>query len=152
MHVVIVYASTGGNTELVAEQVASELRGRKHQVTLQRAELSDPRDLSKGDLFILASPTYGHGALEGEMEAFLGKVGDMRFDGKLCAVIGLGDPKYEPLYHIESAVILEKFLKDRGARLVAPALRISRSPVLFLDTVVVKWAEKLTRRETLENA
>lgn len=141
--ILIIYASTGGSTEMVAETISEMLIQKKHKVILQRAEQSKSGDISKADVLILASPTYGHGVLQEMMEKFLQTLGDVELKGKSCAVIGVGDPKYEPQYHIESATILEKFLTDHGGKLLLPALRISRSPVMHLKGLIPFWGKQL---------
>lgn len=142
--VLIIYGTTGGNTEIVAEKVAEVLCQKKHEVELKRVEQSKPADMLDCDLCILASPTYGHGVLEEHFIPFQKALKETQLKGQQCAVIGLGDPKYDAQYHIESAVILEDAIKASGGTLVCPALKISRSPVPFLSTRVQKWAEELS--------
>jgi flavodoxin len=143
--ILLIYGSTGGNTEMVVENVADMLKSKKHKVTLKRAELSKAADLLKADIIILASPTYGHGLLEGYMAKFAKGIRDLDLKGKPCAVIGLGDPKYEAQYHIESAAILEKTLSDAGGKILLPALRISRTPVMHLKGIIPHWTEQLIK-------
>lgn len=128
---------------MVAEVVSEMLKAKKHKVYLQRAELSKASDLAKAEILILASPTYGHGALQEHMLAFTKGLGDVDLKGKPCAVIGVGDPKYEAQYHIESAAILEEFLKDHGGKLLLPVLRISRTPVMHLKGLIPFWGKQL---------
>ena len=140
--IVIVYGTTGGNTEMAAEAVA-ELLAKKHKVDVKRAELSNAKDLLKYDVCILASPTYGHGLLEAHMAKFAKGLKEIELKGKSCAVIGLGDPKYEQQYHIESAPILEKKLESAGGKLLLPALRISMTPVMHLKGFIPHWTNQL---------
>ncbi len=141
--VLMVYGSTGGNTEMAVDHIAGLLRERSHSVHLQRAELTVPDDLHSADVVVLASPTYGHGTLQPDMALLVDELRHLDLGGKPCAVIGLGDPKYEPQYHIESANTLEKLVQSMNGRLLLPSLRISRSPVLFLDTLIPHWAGQL---------
>lgn len=140
--ILFIYGSTGGNTEMAVKAVSS-LFDRKFKVKLCRAEVCDPNEMIKADVCVLASPTYGHGLLEDHMRAFLGKMKAIDLKSKPCAVIGLGDPKYEAQYHIESAPILEKVLSDAGAVLVTPALRISGPPVMHLNGLIPFWTKQL---------
>lgn len=128
---------------MVVEKVAEMLKAKKHKVALQRAEMSNPKDLLKYDVCILASPTYGHGLLEGYMRKFVKGLKEIDLKGKPCAVIGTGDPKYEAQYHIESAATLEKILTDHGGKLLLPALRISRTPVMHLKGLIPNWTKQL---------
>lgn len=144
--VLFVYGSTGGNTEMAVEKVAELLQAKKHKVVLQRAERTDPKDLLKYDVIVLASPTYGHGLLQEHMAKFVKGLKEIDLKGKQCAVIGLGDPKYEAQYHIESAAKLEKLLEDHGGKILLPALRISRTPVMHLKGLIPYWAGQLLNK------
>lgn len=130
---------------MAAESVAGLLEKKKHHVSVQRAEQTDPKELMKADFCILASPTYGHGHLQEYMAAFVVKMKGIDLKGKPCAVIGLGDPKYNPEFHLEAAVLLEKAVEGANGKLVPPTLRMSSSPVKFLDTMIKKWAENLSK-------
>ena len=141
--ILFVYGSVGGNTQLATEAVASLLEAKKFKVALQRAEFCDPSELLKADACVLASPTYGHGSLETTMAHFVEKMKGMNLKGKLCAAIGLGDPKYEAQYHLESAPLLEKALVEAGGKLALPALRISRTPVMHLKGLIPAWTNQL---------
>jgi len=140
-----IYGSTGGNTEMVVENVADALGKKKFKINIQRAELSTVKDMLKYDICILASPTYGHGLLEGYMGKFIKNLSSIDLKGMPCAVIGLGDPKYEAQYHIESATILEKKLIDSGANILLPALKISGSPVIHLKGLIPHWCKQLLK-------
>ncbi|MBI5421809.1 flavodoxin family protein [Candidatus Peregrinibacteria bacterium] len=140
----IVYASVGGNTQMVVETVADLLKSKGHRVSSMRAELSDPKALLDCDVCVLASPTYGHGTLEAAMDEFVHKMKGLKLGGKPCAVIGLGDAKYELQYHLESAPKLEKVLTEAGGKVLLPALRISGTPVMHLKGLIPAWVEKFS--------
>lgn len=139
----LIYASTGGNTELVSQKVAQVLESKKHTVRLTRAERTAVSDIKGADGLVLASSTYGHGLLQYHMEAFVKLLHAEGLPVKRCAVIGLGDDKYDSYYHMESAKILEKTVQDLGGTLIVDSLRISKSPVPHLDGRIAQWAEKL---------
>ncbi|MFC1647501.1 flavodoxin family protein [Patescibacteria group bacterium] len=141
--VLIVFGSTGGNTELVTDEVAQILNEQKHKVTVQRAELTNESDLSNYNYIILGSSTYGQGLLQEHMAKFIYSVKDLK--GKKCAAIGLGDSKYNIEYVVEAAKILEEQIKEKGGEILQPALRINKTPVTYLNTNVKDWAEKLSK-------
>jgi len=149
--ILLIYGSTGGNTEMVAEYIAGILQKHNFKTKVQRAELSKASDMLDFDACILASPTYGHGLLEEYMAKFLKGLKEIDLKGKLCAVIGLGDPKYEAQYHIESAPILEKKLSSAGGKIILPALRISRTPVMHLKGLIPNWTEQLITKLQITN-
>lgn len=141
--VIIIYASTGGNTEMTAEFVAGLLEENKIKTVIKRAETCSPEIMKDYDVCILAAPTYGHGLLQEQMMKFCGNLKPGMLKGKLCAAIGLGDPKYEAQYHIESAPVMEKFMTEAGGTIIVPALRISRTPVMHLKGLIPFWTKQL---------
>jgi len=150
--VLIIYGSTGGNTEFTVERVAQLLEESGQHVHIRRVERYSYEDLldeiQKADFLVLASPTYGHGQLQEDMIPFVNQLKGEDLDGKPYVVIGLGDPKYDDHYHIESTFILEELLDSCGAKKMHYALRISRSPMLQVNNLIPKWAEKLNQKIT----
>lgn len=144
--VIIIFGTTGGNTELVCDKVEEVMRNEGHETTMQHAENSSAKDINGYDLCILASPTYGHGVLEESMEKFLAELKKEDIKGKKFAVIGLGDSKYEINYMFESAAILTKALEEKKAELLIDSLRINKSPLPYLDTRVSQWTKDLSEK------
>lgn len=147
-HIQIIYGTTGGNTQLVCQKVASDLEHLGHSVNMQRCEMSKPEDLLKGDVLILASPTYGHGFLEPHFQSFMPQIDSLDFAGKKCAVIGLGDPKYDLDYFLESEKKLTAYLESHGGNIVIEPLKIAKSPLPYFDKAIKKWSEKLANELT----
>jgi flavodoxin len=143
--ILFIYATLGGNTHIVVESVADFLKQKGHQVTLQRAEKSRPEDMLAADFCVLASPTYGHGLLQEYIVPFVKALTKADLKGKPCAVISLGDPKYHPEYHLESASLLEDAIKKANGVIACPALRISRTPVGLIDTFIKAWSDSLLK-------
>jgi len=148
----IVYGTAGGNTKLVCEKVAEILTGRSNEVQLFNVKNLEPESVGSCDLLIFASPTHGHGEIEKYMGLFLRKMGKTDMENWKCAIIGLGDPKYDADYHLESIRIIIQFLKSKNTEILGMPLRISKSPMLWLDSFVPMWAEKIDKllKEKLE--
>lgn len=144
--VLIIYSSTGGNTELVVDKVTELLESKGHQISIKRAEESSLGDLTDHDLYILASPTYGHGTLHHDFQKFADQLKDQDLSSKKFAVIGLGDQRYEKEYLLESAKILENLVKDQKGELVHIPLRVLNSPVPHLDSLIVSWIQQLSEK------
>lgn len=144
----LLYGTTSGNTELVIDQLALLLQKAGHTLFRHRAEQAKPPMMGTGDCTLLASPTYGHGLLQEDMAVFLDRARkeNFSFNRKPCAVVALGDAKYDPEHHIEAARILEQFIRDQQGELLLPALKISRSPVLHLESLVTEWAKTLLKK------
>lgn len=146
--VLLIYASTSGNTEMVVSQVAAILAKEQYRVTVQRAECSQPDDLKGYDVCVLGCGTYGHGLLEYQMEKFtrtLKATTPSPIKGRRFAVIGLGDDKYDSYYNMESAKILETLIEEQGGTLIMESLRINKSPIPHLKGKVTEWTEQLSK-------
>ncbi len=148
LKILVLYATTGGNTALVAEAIAGNLRRGGHgDTTVQRVEQTTVGDIEACEVLVWGSPTYGHGQLDPRAIAFVQKVVrgiDLR--GKPCAVFGLGDPKYDRDHNIESAVILTDFVEGHGGVSLIPPLKINRTPVPVLQTLVADWCAGLLEK------
>ncbi|MBD3330625.1 hypothetical protein GF354_03805 [Candidatus Peregrinibacteria bacterium] len=142
--IIIIYGTTGGNTELVCEKVEEVLKESGHEVQLKRAENSSSEDLADHDLIVLASPTYNVGQLQEQMHKFFHSLKEQDIKGRRFAVIGLGDSKYEINYMFESAKILEDGIKSLGGELVHESLKINMQPVPYLETRVTDWAKEIS--------
>lgn len=143
--VLIVFSSISGNTEMVAKKVFEILKDFGHQVTFKRVDVMDSQEIMLDyDLRILASPTYNQGTLEDHFKPFIKEFRKMNLKDKSFAVIGLGDIKYYPEYLTEAAKILEDEIKNAGASLIIPSLRIGSNPIKLIDKLVPKWVEKVS--------
>lgn len=85
----IFYGTDGGNTHSVADRIADCL-GRDN------VEITDVSKASKEqilgfDNLILASATYGAGDLQDDWEGMIGQLSEDDFEGKVIALVGVGD-------------------------------------------------------------
>lgn len=85
--IAIVYGSSTGATEAVAEKIQAALG----DATLFNADGVSVDDLQSYDFFILGASTTGIGDLQDDWEAFLPKFEKMDFTNKKVAIFGLGD-------------------------------------------------------------
>ena len=147
-YIKIVYGTGGGNTEIVCEKIQQVLVEGGHKAELIRAKTAGPADMKGADLLILASPTYGHGLLEGYMDLLIRNAEkDISFNlkGQKCALIGLGSVLYDIDYFIESEKILKEFVLKKEGEIVTDSLLIGKNPLPFLKNIVPKWVESVTK-------
>ncbi len=142
--VIIIYGSSGGNTELVCQKVAETLQAARIEVSLKRVEVSSPADMG-GDLTILAAPTYEHGVILHHWIPFLKALKSVDLSQQRITVIGLGEPQYDDHYHIESANTLTAAIKASKGTLFCHGLRVSGAIYPQLETRVKKWAEEIVK-------
>ena len=143
----IVFASTSGHTEYVVEALIEDLSalapGRQIAATI--AEKTQPEDLLRGDVLVLASSTWNTGSVEGQLNPHMWvllqeKAKNLDLAGKPCACIGLGDDRY--FYTARAADLLQSYVKTHRGRLILPTLRVINEPYGQEKKVRV-WAKEL---------
>ena len=70
MKVAIVYATTTGNTEALANAAAEGAKALNYDVTITQADSADTAETLAADLILLGSPAMGAEQLEDSMEGF----------------------------------------------------------------------------------
>ncbi len=92
--------------------------------------------LSDYNQLIFAAPTYDHGVLHEPFYRFLQAHKNRDLSNHGCAVIGLGDAKYDAQYNVESASLIETYIQEQKGTLITPSLRINKHPLGQLETLV----------------
>lgn len=141
--VYIIYASTSGNVETVAETVAQQLQARGLSTQLQRAEKTDIQLLKSNSTFVLATSTWEHGRLNPFFEKLAEAMTQEQFKGKRAAFIGLGDRRYEPVLFTEGMEKIRRIWTDQGGQEIGERLRIQGEPYDKLESVVKPWADEI---------
>ncbi|QLA14822.1 flavodoxin [Desulfolutivibrio sulfoxidireducens] len=141
----VVFGSTTGNTESVAEYVAKTLEDAGMAVDVKSAAKVSAPGLGDGyDLVLLGSSTWGDDEVElqEDFQPLYEELDKANLSGKKVAVFGCGDSSYT---HFCGAVdaIAEK-VEQLGADVVAAPLKIDGSPE---KDEAVSWA-----REVIKNA
>ncbi|MBL4902064.1 MAG: flavodoxin [Desulfocapsa sp.] len=125
----IVYGSTTGNTEIVAEQIAEILKDKGVEVTLKNVVDATVAELGKEyDLTVLGASTWGEEDIEFQEDfaQFFEDMDKAELKDKKVAIFGCGDSSYE---HFCGAVDeLEAKAETLGAKLVGDSLRIDGDP------------------------
>jgi flavodoxin len=109
------------------------------------AEKTQPQDLLRGDILLLAAATWNTGGTEGQLNPhmwvlLLDKAKNLDLALKPCACVGLGDHRY--FYTARAADLLEHYVKAHHGRLVLPTLKIIDEPYGQEQTVRL-WAKQL---------
>ena len=90
MKVAIVYATTTGNTETLANAAADGAKAAGREVTLTQADSADAGDTLGADLILLGSPAMGAEQLEDSMESFFSGI-EGSLSGKKVGLFGSYD-------------------------------------------------------------
>lgn len=112
MSVKVIYGSTTGTTESVAQQIAAALG--TEAINVANASAAD----FAADLLVLGSSTWGYGELQDDWAANISLLENADFTGHKVAVFGMGDQSgFSDTYCDAMGIIAEK-AKASGATLV----------------------------------
>ncbi len=126
----IIYGSTTGNTESVADTIEADLS--QADYTVKKINVADVEvDILNEayDLYLLGSSTWGDDEIEfqEDFEPFYENMnGDLNLSGKKFAVFGCGDSSYE--YFCGAVDELEERIGKLGGTLICGSLRIDGEP------------------------
>lgn len=150
--IAVIYATTTGHTEFVADILERTLRVALPQcrIVKQRAEVTQPEDLARHEVLVLACGSWNTGNVEGQLSPAMHdlvtkRAHDVKLRGIAAAAIGLGDERY--YYTARSATLLQTFLQERGATIVLPALTVINDPY-DQEAKVAAWAKELAANIT----
>ncbi len=104
----IFYGSTTGNTQEIAESIAQAL-GNCDLIDVSNANKDD---IKKYTNLILAASTYGNGDLQIDWEDFAKQLNQDDFNGKVVAIVGLGDQDSYSDTFCDSIGILAELAKN----------------------------------------
>lgn len=90
MKVSIVYASTTGNTEQLANAASEGAKAAGREVSLSTADSADSAEVLGSDLILLGSPAMGAEQLEDSMETFFSGI-EGSLSGKKVGLFGSYD-------------------------------------------------------------
>lgn len=139
--VLIVFGSTTGNTEGVAENIEKVLSGGGASVTLRNAADVTANGLTTGyDLVLFGCSTWGEEdvELQDDFVPLYENLEKADLSGKKVAVFGCGDTSYT---HFCGAVdAIEKKAEGLGANIVTGSLKIDGEPVA---ADVEAWAKEV---------
>jgi len=139
----IIYASTGGNTEHVMEQIAKRWTEQGVKVELHRSEQTPISVIADNQYFLLSTSTWDHGTINPFFDKLLAEMQKSDFTDKTAAFIGLGDRRYEKHYFCAGMIILKEVWEKNHGKSVGVALTIGREPFEdVIEEMVVKWADE----------
>jgi len=95
--ILVAYASTTGNTELMAEAITDHLIYLGYEAVLKSFDF-DPvyvDDISEYDAVLVGTHTWDDGSLPYEIEDFYDDLEDVNITGKIFAVFGSADSFYD---------------------------------------------------------
>lgn len=140
----IIYGSTTGNTEEMAEMVREELEKQDIQTEVKEVTDATVDDLtSDHDLLVLGCPAYGDDEIELQEDFvdFYEQMDGVDLKGKSFAVFAPGDSSYE--HFCGSVDMLEDIMQELGSRMAIKGLKIDGDPGDF-ESEIKAWADSLS--------
>lgn len=110
------YASSTGNTENVAEQIASKMT--TATVELHDIDGCDADTMAAYDYLIMGISTWGEGDLQDNWEAYFENLDAIDFSDKTVALFGLGDQDEYSDYFLNAMGTIYDKITERGANVV----------------------------------
>jgi len=139
----VIFGSTTGNTETVAEQIEKILQDKGLEVVSKNVVDAKVEELGDGyDIVLFGSSTWGDDEIEFQEDfvEYFEELDKAKLKDKKVAVFGCGDSSYE---HFCGAVdLLEEKMEDLGAKMIGEPLRIDGDPDDSLSEIT-SWAEEI---------
>ncbi len=111
--IALLYGSTTGNTESVAELIAEKIGfNRVHRLNIATDGLGA---IAEYDYLILGIPTWDFGQLQEDWQDLWAELEGMNLSGKHCALFGLGDQIGYGEWFLDAMGMLHECLQQRGA-------------------------------------
>ena len=126
--ILMLYASTTGNTELMAEAMVAYLEDKKYDVVSKTFDFDpiDVEELMQYDAILVGTHTWDDGDLPYEVEDFYEELEDVDITGKLFGVFGSCDSFYDT--YGGAVDLVGDRLKSLGAVLVPERLKVDLEP------------------------
>lgn len=138
--VVILFGTESGNAELVAEDVAAELRGDAMVVDMTDFDIED---FTSENFYLVVCSTHGDGELPSGARPLLTALVAARPDlgGIRYSVFGLGDSSYDTYSH--GSEIIDDLFTELGAERVGVYGRHDASDGSLPNDDAVEWSRTL---------
>jgi flavodoxin I len=146
---VLISTSATGHTDYVVDTVTAVLAKEHPDVRIirQRAELTKPEDMTKGDALILACGTWNTNNVEGQLSPYMHELLSVKgtkqdLKGIHAAAIGLGDSRYH--FTARAGDRLTEYLASHNAKILLPTLKIINEP-FDQGNKIEAWAKEFSK-------
>lgn len=121
---IIIYGSTTGNTETVANWIKDALSSSGTESDIFDVAGIAPDEAADYNTIILGSSTWGSGDIQDDFYTFYEAMSAEYFTGKKVAVFGCGDSDMFPDCFCEAVDKIAEKAKECGAEIIADLLKI----------------------------
>src|SRR5699024_3236345 len=123
-NILMLYASTTGNTELMAEDIVAYLENKQHQVIIKKFDF-DPiyvEEILNYDAVLVGKNTWDDGNLTYEVEDFYEELDEIDITGQIAGVFGSADSFYDNYGGAIDLIVVR--LENKGATMVSHRLKV----------------------------
>lgn len=118
----IIFGSTTGNTERVAEMIKDQLSS--DEVKLVQVSQASSADVTEADLVLYGSSTWGYGELQDDFDTYYASMDASLLKDKQVAVFGCGDSIGFGDVFCEAVNMISEKVTSCGGQLVADGLKV----------------------------
>ena len=139
----IVYGSTTGNTESIAEVIAEHMRSKGHEVECNGAADVEPEGLGTGfDCVLLGTSIWGTDSIElqSDFEEYADAFPEMDLEGKKCAAFASGDAGFE--LFCAGVDFIEEQYNNVKATIIVEGLRIE-GDASGNENKILEWTDRV---------
>ena len=128
IQVLILYASSTGNTEEIADLIEKYLDPTVCETTMENIEMGDmdPQHLLQYDGILFGTYTYDDGDLPFETDIFCDTLRTVDLTGKVVGVFGSGDTAYDEF--CAAVDLMKAEFKNQNARVIQHSVKVDLSP------------------------
>jgi len=137
---IIIYGSSTGNTEKLAQILAKDLEQR-FTVTLKDVVDAQPKDMVANDLIVLGSSTWSDGELQEDFQDFYDEMTSVDLKGKKAAVFGTGDSSWDEF--CGAVDILEQKVKEVNGQIIIPGFKWDGDLSEQAAAEIIEWGKNL---------
>jgi len=130
--VTIIFGSSTGNTEKIAQTIANKLGGEIKIIDVAKATT---KDVNESDTLLLGASTWGYGDLQDDWEDFLPKLEHCELKGKVVALFGLGDSESYPDTFTNAMGLIHNTIAPMGCTIIG---KVSTEGYTFDDSLAVE--------------
>ena len=123
--ILIVYGSTTGNTESIAEALAKSLQAKGHEASVENASSVKPRGLAEGyDALLLGCSAWGDDEVElqDDFVPIVDDFAELGVNGKKVAAFASGDSSFT--HFCPCVDVVESLAEQHGATVITSGLRV----------------------------
>ncbi|MCL0035747.1 flavodoxin [Thermodesulfovibrionales bacterium] len=142
----IIYGSSTGNTESVAEDIGRVLKDKGIDTIIKNVQDASIEDIgNEYGIILFGCSTWGEDELELQPDfiPFYDSMNDISFTEKKIAVFGCGESGYT--YFCGAVDAIEERVRSKGANVVIESLKIDGDP-MDADESIKEWATSVAEQ------